>query len=454
MSIFRAYDIRGIVGETLTTALTTQIGQAIGSEAIIRQQPTLVVGCDGRLSSPALKTALMTGLKNAGCHVIDIGCVPSPVLYFATFHWSIGNGVMVTGSHNPAQYNGLKIMLGGDTLAGGTIQRLKERVETANLLKGQGSVETSDINQAYLTCITQAVKLARPFKVVIDSGNGVASILAPQLMRALGCEVIELFCEIDGHFPNHHPDPTQPDNLQDLIQGVQDHHADLGLGYDGDGDRLGVVDAEGKIIWADRQLMLYSIDILKRHPGAKIIYDVKCSRHLSEVITQHGGQPVMWKTGHSLIKSKMKEMGALLAGEMSGHIFFKERWYGFDDALYTSARLLEILSQSSQSPTAVFASLPDAVSTPELKLTVEQEGEQFVLMQRILTIFQFPEATLSTIDGLRVDFAEGWGLVRPSNTTPCLIIRFEASTPSALETIQAQFRQQFLTLDHSLKLPF
>lgn len=454
MSIFRAYDIRGIVGETLTEDIVTQIGRAIGSEAIVRQQPEIIVGRDGRLSGPALQAALITGLQTAGCQVINIGVVPSPVLYFATHHLNTGNGVIVTGSHNPAQYNGLKIMLGGDTLAGETIQMLRKRIETTNFTSGQGFVHTIDITPAYLERITQEIKLARPFKVVVDSGNGVTGVLAPQLMRALGCEVIELFCEIDGHFPNHHPDPTQLDNLQDLITAVLDNHADLGLGYDGDGDRLGVVDADGKVIWADRQLMLYSMDVLKRQPGAKIIFDVKCSRYLGEVITQHGGQPIMWKTGHSLIKAKMKESGALLAGEMSGHIFFKERWYGFDDALYTSARLLEILSQETRTPTAVFASLPDAVSTPELKLEVAQEGEHFALMQRILDTFHFPEATLSTIDGLRVDFKDGWGLVRPSNTTPCLVIRFEANSQIALETIQTQFRQQFLKVDSSLKLPF
>jgi phosphomannomutase/phosphoglucomutase len=454
MSIFRAYDIRGIVGETLTVDIVTQIGHAIGSEAIVRQQPEIVVGRDGRLSGPALQTALIDGLKNAGCQVTDIGVVPSPVLYFATHYLNTGNGVIVTGSHNPAQYNGLKIMLGGDTLSGDTIQALRKRIDMTDFINGQGSVKTVDISHAYLERITQDVKLARPFKVVVDSGNGVTGILAPQLLRALGCEVIELFCEIDGNFPNHHPDPTQLDNLQDLIKAVQENHADLGLGYDGDGDRLGVVDATGKVIWADRQLMLYSMDVLKRQTGAKVIYDVKCSRHLGEVITQHGGQPIMWKTGHSLIKSKMKETGALLAGEMSGHIFFKERWYGFDDALYTSARLLEILSQDSRPPTAVFASLPDAVSTPELKLEVAKEGEHFALMQRILDTFHFPEATLTTIDGLRVDFKAGWGLVRPSNTTPCLVIRFEASSQTALEAIQAQFREQFLALDSSLRLPF
>ncbi len=454
MSIFRAYDIRGIVEETLTSEIVFQIGQAFGSEARAMGQPQVVMGRDGRLSGPKLRIALSNGLQAAGCEVIDIGQVPSPVLYFATHHFNTGTGIMITGSHNPPEYNGLKMMLGGDTLSGETIQNLKKRIDSGHLLSGQGSLQIVNVDSAYLQRICQDVRLTRPFKVVIDCGNGVAGILAPQLMRKLGCEVIELFCEIDGHFPNHHPDPTQLENLQDLIKTVQREKADLGLGFDGDGDRLGVVDGQGKVIWADRQLMLYAMDILQRHPGAPVIYDVKCSRHLAKVIEKNGGQPIMWKTGHSLIKSKIKETGALIGGEMSGHIFFKERWYGFDDALYTAARLLEILSHDSRTPSQVFASLPDAVNTPELKLMVAEEGQHFQLMQRIRETFHFENAEICTIDGLRVDFKEGWGLVRPSNTTPCLVIRFEADDQTALEQIQARFRQQFLALDHSLKLPF
>lgn len=454
MSIFRAYDIRGVVGETLTPEIVTQIGRALGSDASIQHSPKIVVGRDGRLSGPTLQHALIAGLQSTGCHVIDIGMVPTPVLYFATHYLNTGNGVMITGSHNPTHYNGLKMMLNGGTLAGDAIQTLKKRIDDNDFVSGQGHVETLTINSAYLERICQDVKLTRSFKVVVDCGNGVAGILAPPLLRALGCEVVELFCDVDGHFPNHHPDPTQPENLHDLIRTVQETQADVGLGYDGDGDRLGVVDAKGKVIWADRQLMLYGIDVLSRQPGAQIIYDVKCSRHLGEILAQHGGQPIMWKTGHSLIKAKMRETGALLAGEMSGHIFFKERWYGFDDAFYTSARLLEILSKETRSPTEVFASLPDAVSTPELKLEVAQEGDHFKLMQRILQTFHFADAKISTLDGLRADFEEGWGLVRPSNTTPCLVIRFEANTDAALTAIQAQFRRQFLALDAALKLPF
>ena len=455
MSIFKAYDIRGIVGENLTPAVVTQIGQAIGSETITQGQAQVVVARDGRLSGLKLLTALITGLQAAGCQVIDIGMVPTPVLYFATYHLNTGNGVMLTGSHNPPNYNGLKIMIGGEALSGERIQALKTRIDNNELSYGNGTLKRVDIGEAYIKRITDDVKLTRPFKVIIDAGNGVTGVLAPQLIRALGCEVVELFCEIDGHFPNHHPDPSVPDNLATMIATVTTEHADLGLAFDGDGDRLGVIDAKGNIIWPDRQMILYAMDLLKRHPGAQIIYDVKCSRHLDYAIQQHGGQPLMWKTGHSLIKAKMKATGALLGGEMSGHIFFKERWYGFDDALYTAARLLEILSQDNRQPEEIFASLPDAVNTPELKLELEQFGEHFVLMQKIRDTFQFEAAVqIATIDGVRADFSDGWGLVRPSNTTPSLIFRFEADNLAALNRIQAQFRQQLLAIDERLKLPF
>lgn len=453
MSIFRAYDIRGIVGDTLTPEIVTQIGKSIGSEAEARGQKTVVVARDGRLSGPSLIAALTEGLRAAGRDVIDIGMVPTPVLYFATHYLKTGSGVMLTGSHNPPDYNGLKIMLGGDTLSGDAILALKTRIDKAQFVHGAGKVEQQDIAQAYIERVTKDVKLSRPFKVVVDCGNGVAGILAPKLIRALGCEVIELFCEIDGKFPNHHPDPSQPKNLEDVIAAVHKHKADLGLAFDGDGDRLGVIDSKGNVIWPDRQMMLYAGDILKRNPGAKIIFDVKCSSHLGNSITQHGGTPVMWKTGHSFIKAKIKESGALLGGEMSGHIFFKERWYGFDDALYTAARLLEILSKDKRPPHEVFMDLPDAVNTPELKLDM-REGEHFKFMQRIQDSLRFEDAEISTIDGVRADFCDGWGLVRPSNTTPCLVFRFEADNEDALDYIKDQFRRQLLELDPSLTLPF
>ncbi|MDM8564667.1 phosphomannomutase/phosphoglucomutase [Candidatus Halobeggiatoa sp. HSG11] len=454
MSIFKAYDIRGIVGDTLTPEIVTKIGQAIGSEAAKCYQDKVVVARDGRLSGPDLIEALITGLQMAGREVIDIGMMPTPLLYFATFYLKTGTGVMLTGSHNPSNYNGLKIMINGETLSENSIQALKNRIDTNDLITGDGSRHTTDIHHAYTSQIHKTIKLERPFKVVIDCGNGVAGIIAPHLIEVLGCEVVKLFCEVDGNFPNHHPDPSVPKNLEDLVNTVQAENADLGLAFDGDGDRLGVVDATGQVIWPDRQMILYATDLLQRHPGSEIIYDVKCSRHLSNAIEKQGGKATMWKTGHSLIKSKMKSTGALLAGEMSGHIFFKERWYGFDDAIYTAARLLEILSKDERSPTEVFASLPNAVNTPELKLELTEFGEHYKLMDKIRNTFKFDSAEITTVDGIRADFDDGWGLVRPSNTTPCLVIRFEANNQAALETIQSQFRQQFLAIDNTLKLPF
>lgn len=465
MSIFRAYDIRGIVPSTLTEeqglgedaltpAIVEQIGQAIGSEAAAQGQQKVVVARDGRLSGPELIEALMIGLEAAGREVINIGMVPTPVLYFATYYLKTGSGVMLTGSHNPYNYNGLKIMIDGKTLSGDTIAALKTRIDTGNLICGTGSRHITDIHHAYISRIHKDVKLARPFKVVVDCGNGVAGIIAPHLLHALGCEVIELFCEVDGNFPNHHPDPSMPENLEEIIKTVLAEGADLGLAFDGDGDRLGVIDAKGQVIWPDRQMILYATDLLKRNPGAEIIFDVKCSQHLEDAINREGGKPKMWKTGHSFIKSEMKKTGALLGGEMSGHIFFKERWYGFDDALYTAARLLEILSKDNCSPEEVFSALPDAVNTPELKLEMAEFGEHYKLMDQIRDTFRFEEAKIRRIDGVRADFDDGWGLVRASNTTPCLVIRFEAVNQAALSKIAEQFRRQFLAIDSTLKLPF
>ncbi|EIJ43339.1 phosphomannomutase [Beggiatoa alba B18LD] len=455
MSVFRAYDVRGIVGDDLTVELVEKIGKAIGTKAVQKGIKQVVIARDGRLSGEQLQNALAQGIISTGRDVINVGRVPTPVLYFTTYHLQTGTGVMVTGSHNPPEYNGLKIMLDGETLSGGSIQSLRERVENGDFIQqAQGSISQFAIEDIYIQRIVNDVTLKRPFKVVVDSGNGVAGEIAPKLLRALGCEVIELFCEIDGNFPNHHPDPSLPENLQDLIKAVKTHQADIGLAFDGDADRLGVVDVNGQIVFPDRQMMLYAMDVLKRNQGAKIIYDVKCSRHLSRVIREHGGEPVMWKTGHSLIKSKLKETGSPLAGEMSGHIFFKERWYGFDDAIYTAARLLEILASDPRTPTAVLSALPNAVSTPELKLELAHYGEHFQLMEKVSQTFHFEGAEVSTIDGVRADFKDGWGLVRSSNTTPCLVIRFEADTQEALEKIQADFRRQFMAIDSNLKLPF
>lgn len=452
-SLFKAYDIRGVVGETLTAEAVYHIGCAIGSEARAQEQQTIIVGRDGRVSGPSLAQALIEGLRATGCDVIDIGLVPTPVLYFATYFLGVGSGVMLTGSHNPPEYNGMKIMVANNTLALDAIQALRRRVETGDYTAGSGGLQAIDVTTDYVARITGDVKLARPLKVVVDCGSGAAGEVAPRLFRALGSEVVALYCEINGHFPHHHPDPSQLENLADLIDKVQKEAADLGLAFDGDGDRLGVVDSRGHVIWPDRQLMLYAMDVLSRHPEATILYDIKCSRHLARVIAEHGGKPMMWKTGHSLIKAKMREAGALLAGEMSGHIFFKERWFGFDDALYTGARLLEILANDARNPEAIFASLPDAVSTPELRVEMV-EGEQTRFMEALVEQAAFPEAVVTTIDGLRADFEDGWGLVRSSNTTPCLVLRFEANSTPALERIKAAFRRTMLGVAPDLPLPF
>lgn len=452
-SIFRAYDIRGVVGDTLTEEVVYDIGRALGSEAFARGQQTVLVGRDGRLSGPRLAESLSNGLRDAGRDVIDIGMVPTPVLYFATHYLNAGSGVMVTGSHNPPEYNGLKMVLKGDTLAEDDIQSLKRRIQKGDFTRGNGTLERQDIVGDYIETIVGDVTVARPLNVVVDCGNGVAGVAAPRLLRALGCNVTELYCDVDGSFPHHHPDPSQPENLQDLIRAVQTQGADIGLAFDGDGDRLGVIDAAGHTIWPDRQMMLYARDVLSRNPGAQIIFDVKCSRNLSRDIAQHGGRPMMWRTGHSLIKRKMKETGALLAGEMSGHIFFKERWFGFDDALYTAARLVEILAKENRPPREVFAALPDAVATPELRIELP-EGTQQTFMNKLLEQAEFEGAALTTIDGLRADFQDGWGLVRASNTTPALILRFEANNRAALERIQSVFRALLVQVDPDLRIPF
>lgn len=453
-SIFKAYDIRGIVGDTLSEDVVYKIGRAIGSEAHARQQKTVAVARDGRLSGALFVSALTRGLRDSGRDVIDIGMVPTPLLYFAAHYLDIGSGVMVTGSHNPSNYNGFKMMLGGETLAEEAIQGLRQRIEQDDFHEGdEGAYRSLDIIPDYLACVLDDIKLPSQLKVVVDCGNGVAGVIAPQLLRKLGCDVIELFCEVDGNFPNHHPDPSQPKNLQDMIKAVEAYNADLGFAFDGDGDRLGVVDATGHVIWPDRQMMLYAIDVLSRNPGAEIIYDIKCSSHLGKVIEAHGGKAQMWKTGHSLIKAKMKESGALLAGEMSGHIFFKERWYGFDDGIYTGARLLEILTTSDVVPKDLFASLPESCNTPELQVKME-EGEHHAFIRRFVAEVKFDDGKINTIDGMRVDFDDGWGLVRASNTTPCLVIRFEADSDDALKRIQGVFRSAMLGVDASLNLPF
>lgn len=452
-AIFRAYDIRGIVGDSLSPEVAYEIGRAIGSEAFERGQQTVAVARDGRLSGPDLTDALIRGLVASGRDVKDLGMVPTPVLYFAAHYLDTLSGVMVTGSHNPSEYNGFKIVLAGETLSGNAIQDLRRRIQDGDLLSGEGSVEKVDVLPDYLERIKADVILPRPLKVVVDCGNGVAGAAAPRLLRELGCEVIELFCEVDGSFPNHHPDPSRAENLGPLIRAVGEHGADLGIAFDGDGDRIGLVASGGEIIWPDRLMMLYSMDLLNRNPGGLILYDVKCSRNLARIIRDFGGDPLMAQTGHSYIKAKMKETGALLAGEMSGHIFFQERWYGFDDALYAAARLLEILANDHRTSSSVFATLPDSVNTPELQVSMA-EGEPHPYMDRLLASAHFENAHVHTIDGMRVEFNDGWGLVRASNTTPVLVLRFEADDEDALRRIQEDFRRVMLQVEPGLQLPF
>jgi len=454
-SIFKAYDIRGIVNETLTEDIVFDIGRSLGSEALARQQQVMVVGRDGRNSGPALVEKLVAGLRASGIDVINVGLVPTPLLYFAAQTLGTGSGVMLTGSHNPPNYNGLKMVIAGTTLARDDIQTIRQRIENSDYLEGEGELSEKSVIKSYMSRVTSDVMLLKRFKVVVDCGNGAAGVIAPDLLKALGCEVIELFCDVDGNFPNHHPDPSRPENLKDVIAAVKEHQADLGLAFDGDGDRLGVITSEGKIIWPDRVMMLYAMDILSRNPGGEIIFDVKCSTKLKQVIEQHGGKATMWNTGHSLIKAKMKETGALLAGEMSGHIFFKERWYGFDDGLYSAARLIELLAPmtAEKSVAEVFNDLPDSVNTPELNVAME-DANHHEFVEKLLEKASFDDAEVTTLDGLRVDFTDGWGLVRASNTTPTLVLRFEADNDAALQRIIARFRELMLSIDPGLKLSF
>nr|UOZ96245.1 Phosphomannomutase/phosphoglucomutase [Cupriavidus sp.] len=483
-AIFKAYDIRGVVDETLTEDTVRRIGLALAAKIRAHGLHQCVVGRDGRLSGPRLQVALSEGLVSGGVDVIDIGCVPTPVVYFATHLLETGTGVAITGSHNPPQYNGLKMMVAGSTLAGEEIQGLYQAILASgasaetfdpsatssaksalqrNTPAGisahapsalpLGALSQQDISSAYCDRILSDVRLKRPLRIGLDCGNGVAGGIAPGLLTALGCEVHPLFCEVDGNFPNHHPDPADPHNLEDLIRIVKDHDLDLGLAFDGDGDRLGVVTRTGEIIWPDRQLMLYVADVLAQRPGGQIIYDVKCTRHLARWIRDHGGEPLMWRTGHSLIKAKLKETGAPLAGEMSGHIFFNDRWFGFDDGLYTAARLLEILSRV-EDPSATLHSLPNATSTPELQIKTK-EGENYTLVDLLKEKADFPTSRERIlIDGIRVEYDDGFGLARPSNTTPVVVLRFEADNAAALARIQAEFRAVFTRLAPGLALPF
>ena len=453
-SIFRAYDIRGVVGTTLNEDVARLIGQAIGTVMGERGLQEIVVGRDGRLSGPELANALIEGLRLAGRDVIDIGQAPTPVVYFASFQLQTGSCVAVTGSHNPPDYNGFKIVLGGETLATDAIEDLYLRIADRLLDDhGNGGLQSMDVAADYIARIADDVLLERKLKVVVDAGNGVAGAIAPQVLEAIGAEVVQLYCDVDGNFPNHHPDPSDPENLKDLVQFVQQFDADLGIAFDGDGDRLGVVTRSGEIVFPDRLLMLFARDVLSRAPGATIIYDVKCTGHLAGQILRNGGSPVMWKTGHSLIKAKMRETEAELAGEMSGHFFFRERWYGFDDGIYAAARLLEIIAADGRPAQEIFDELPKGASTPELKVAME-EGEHYAFIAKFVAGASFEGARISTIDGVRADWPDGWGLVRSSNTTPSLVLRFDADDEEALKRIQEVFREQLLAVDAHLMLPF
>jgi phosphomannomutase/phosphoglucomutase len=454
--IFKAYDIRGVVDRQLTEPGVEAIGCALGTQARAKGRQSIVVGRDGRLSGPRLAAALARGIQAAGADVIDIGVVATPMVYFAAMHLDTGCGVMVTGSHNPPDYNGLKMVLDGSTLALDDIQGLRRMIEASAFAAGVGGYRTHDIAPAYLDRIVGDIRLARPMKVAVDCGNGSPGAFVPTLFARLGCSVLPLYCEVDGHFPNHHPDPSQPKNLRDLIAALAEGEAEIGLAFDGDGDRLGVVTREGHIIYPDRQLMLFAADVLSRVPGAEIIFDVKCTRHLFSFIRERGGKPLLWKTGHSLIKNKMKEVGAPLAGEMSGHMFFKERWYGFDDGLYAGARLLEIVSRAADAKgvSALLDGLPDAVSTPELNVKLA-EGENHQLIARLQREATFTDAReIITIDGLRVEYADGFGLARASNTTPVIVLRFEADDADALARIQADFRRVLAAAKPDIALEF
>ncbi len=452
-SVFKPYDIRGIAGRTLTPETVYSIGRAIGSEAAARGVRLLAVGRDARLSSPSLGRALIRALCDSGCEVLDIGRVPTPVLYFAAQRYAGKSGIMLTASHNPAEYNGLKIVLGGDVLHADSVQALRRRIEQGDLVEGIGSCRRIDVADAYMAEIGGDIQLHRPMKIVVDAGNGMAGELAPELFRRLGCEVQELYCRIDGRFPNHHPDPADPENLQELVAAVRAAGADAGFAFDGDGDRIGMVDSGGKVIWPDRLLMLLAIELLKSNPGARILFDIKCSRDLFSLIEQHGGRPLMWRTGHSVVRAKMQQEKVLLAGELTGHLFFADRWFGFDDALYAGARLLEILARQPLSSAALFDTLPEAASTQEYKIPVT-EGSHYELMERLMGRADFPDAAVNLLDGLRLEFSAGWALVRASNTTPALGVRFEARDLAALKAIQQRIRTLILSEAPDLPLPF
>ncbi|MGK0499176.1 MAG: phosphomannomutase/phosphoglucomutase [Oceanicoccus sp.] len=452
-NIFRAYDIRGLADSELTDEVVHAIGMAIGSEALDQGQQSIIIAADGRHSSPRIRDAMMQGLRASGRDVIDIGNQPTPLMYFATHQLSTQSGVMITGSHNPAEYNGIKIVIAGRALSDAAIQALKDRILSQNFASGNGEYLSQDVERSYIDYILNDVAIAQPLKIVLDAGNGIAGNIAPTLFEELGCDVIPLFCDVDGDFPNHHPDPTVEANLEDLKRTVAEHQADLGIAFDGDGDRLGVITASGKSVPADRLLMLLAQDVVSRNPGADILFDVKCTRNLNSLISNYGGRPIMWKSGHSFMKEKMQETGALLGGEFSGHIFFKERWFGFDDGMYAAARLVEILSTTDPDLDMQLAAFPETICSPELKVATSEQ-QKFAIIEQLVAKPDFGDGKLSTLDGLRVDFVDGWGLARASNTTPMLILRFEADTEEAMVRIQDQFKDQLHKIDNSLQFGF
>jgi phosphomannomutase/phosphoglucomutase len=451
--IFRAYDIRGNAKSELSDELVARIGKAVGSIAGEMDEQTLIVACDGRKSSPRIKSTLIKALMESGRDVIDIGLVPTPLMYFATRHLNCRSGIMVTGSHNPGEDNGMKIVLNQKTIAAGGIQQIQERVIENRFSTGSGRMIRENIVADYTDELMSDIAIGVPLKIVIDAGNGVTGGIAPQLFEHLGCEVVPLYCEVDGNFPNHPPDTSDENNLADLAAAVQREQADFGVAFDGDGDRLAVVTSSGKIVRSDVLLMIYAKDVVSRNPGADVVFDVKCSRNLTQLITRYGGRPVLWKTGHAFMKEKMAETGALLGGEFSGHMFFGERWYGFDDGMYAAARLAEILSTHGDSLDATIAEFPATVNTPEILIPVE-ESDKFALMDRIVRNCDFSTGKVNTMDGIRVDFTDGWGLVRASNTGPALTARFEADTRESLETIKAEFRAQIALIEPGLELNF
>lgn len=444
-AIFKANDIRGIVETQLTPEVTELIGRSLGSITLEKGCDTLVVGYDGRLTSPILSTKLINGIISSGCNVINIGLVTTPMVYFANIFLKTFSGVMITGSHNHAEYNGLKMVVAGATLTAPQIQDIRVRIEQNSYSDGKGNYSEYNIKDDYLQAVLENIKLDRSVKVILDCGNGSAGSIAPELFRSLGCDVRELFCDVDGNFPNHHPDPSKPENLQDLVKLLKDSDAEIGLAFDGDGDRLGVVTKTGEIIYPDRQMMLFAADILAKNPNGKVIFDVKSTRLLAPWITAHNGIPLMCKTGHSYVKAMIKETGAVFAGEMSGHLFFNDKWNGSDDGVYAGARLLEILSQSDNI-LEVLNNLPNSISTPEINVSVT-EGLQYSIIEDLLRNWEFPkEAKLIDVDGIRLEYPHGFGLVRASNTTPVLVLRFEADSQDALAEIMNDFRSALRTL--------